>query len=88
MSASFTLSAWLLEQSIIVSHPLAVPCTPTNQLQLSWLHLWALLLGTSDFKSVEELSSGRRHRRPSAADMTDVAARLASISSKAEVRWG
>ena len=51
---------------------------------------WTALLGCEDFRNMEELRSGRGHRRPSGPDMYDVVSRLAAITSQAEVRsgWG
>ena len=68
------------------------PCSPSpcsahpSIPQLSWLTLWAILLGCDDFHSKEELVSGQRHRRPGVADMADVGGRLASIAAQIEVR--
>lgn len=49
--------------------------------------LWSILLGCDDFHSKEEIDSGQRHRRPAAADMTDVADRLGLVAKQLEVRW-
>ena len=59
------------------------PITP----QLSWLMLWAILLGCDDFHSKQELDSGRHHRRPSVAHMADVSARLAAVAEQMDVGW-
>ena len=48
--------------------------------------LWAILLGCDDFHSRKEMDSGRHHRRPSVADMADVAARLKAVAAQMEVR--
>ncbi len=50
--------------------------------------LWAILLGCDDFHSPDEMESGRHHRRPSVADMADVAARLKTVAAQMEVWQG
>lgn len=62
--------------------PSGLPC---RKLQLSWLLLWSLLLGTDDLRSGQELASVMLCRRPSVADMAQVAARLSSIATAVEV---
>ncbi|KAI7837577.1 hypothetical protein COHA_008590 [Chlorella ohadii] len=59
-----------------------------RELPLSWLMLWAILLGCDDFHSRKEMDSGRHHRRPSVADMADVAARLKAVAAQMEALQG
>ncbi len=66
---------------------MSVPFLRSFTLQLSWLMLWAILLGCDDFQSKQAMDSGRRHRRPSVADMADVAGRLKAVAEHMEVRW-
>ncbi len=65
----------------------ASPPVPTH-LEVSWLTLWLLLLGTEDYASLEQLESGQAHRRPAEADMVDAAAQLAAVTADVEVDVG
>ena len=61
-------------------------------MQVSWLTLWLLLLGTEDYASLEQLESGRAHRRPAEVDMVGAAEQLAAVTADVEVGgaglWG
>lgn len=59
----------------------STPATP----QLSSLYLWILLLGTEDYSSMAELRGKLRHRRPPTPAFLDLVARMARITTQAEV---
>ncbi|KAL4451720.1 hypothetical protein ABPG75_007382 [Micractinium tetrahymenae] len=55
---------------------------------LSWIMLWILMLGSDDLATCQQLEAGKHCRRPSEANMTDLASRLARITAAAQALGG
>ncbi|PRW60229.1 hypothetical protein C2E21_0906 [Chlorella sorokiniana] len=83
-----SLCTAMLKRHVLGSKSCGIVPRIRRELPLSWLMLWSILLGCDDFHSTGELKSGRRHRRPSVADMADVASQLAAVATQMEALEG